>query len=70
MDAGQVHLWGKGSAAKDCICLFLFMNQCDVLSVAKFVQQLQPLMDTSLGAPTDNPTNLSFLWLAIFFLPL
>ena len=37
--------------------LFLFMNQRDVISVAKFVQQLQSLMDTLLRAPTDDSTT-------------
>jgi hypothetical protein len=46
--------------------LFLFMNQRDVLSVAKFVQQLQSLMDTLLRAPTDDSTTRSFLWFALF----
>jgi hypothetical protein len=37
--------------------LFLFMNQRDVISVAKFVQQLQSLMETLLRAPTDDSTT-------------
>jgi hypothetical protein len=34
--------------------LHLFMNQRDVISVAKFVQQLQYLMDSLTGAPITN----------------
>jgi hypothetical protein len=37
--------------------VFLFMNQRDVLPVAKFVQQLQNLMDTLLRALTDDTTT-------------
>jgi hypothetical protein len=50
--------------------LFLFMNQRDVLSVAKSVQQLQHLMDTSLRAPTGDPTTSIFLWFDLFAMPL
>ena len=35
--------------------LHLFMNHRDVISVAKFVQQLQNLMDSLTGAPAENP---------------
>jgi hypothetical protein len=50
--------------------LYLFMIQRDVLPVAKFVQQLQHLMDTLLRAPTDDFTTYSFLWFAFFVMPL
>ena len=35
--------------------LHLLMNHRDVISVAKFVQQLQNLMDSLMGAPAENP---------------
>jgi hypothetical protein len=35
------------------------VNQCNVLSIAKIVQQLQHLMDTLLRAPPESSTNLS-----------
>jgi hypothetical protein len=36
--------------------LHLFMNHRDVISVAKFVQKLQNLMDSLTGAPAENPS--------------
>ena len=35
--------------------LHLFMNHRNVIPVAKFVQQLQNLMDSLAGAPAENP---------------
>ena len=40
--------------------LQLFMNHRDVISVAKFVQQLQNLMDSLTGAPAENPQLKDF----------
>jgi hypothetical protein len=32
-------------------------KRCNVISIAKFLQQLQNLMDSLTGAPVDNPTT-------------
>ena len=35
--------------------LHLFMNHRDVISVYRFVQQLQNLIESLMGAPAENP---------------